>query len=142
MTATIKKLIEENIDLIDQSKFKELLYILFRSKVSNVNVYLVMSALNKARVASLQHLKVIAAELFISAVDTALVDNSLRVYPNLRTALYGDRAVKPIIPNCFGFDYIECVQILQDNASRLQIELRPIPEQSDEYQLIYLPVKV
>ena len=79
--------------------------------------------LNKAGVCSLEESKRIAEKLFKEAFVTQLKLNKLRVYPSLKTFLYGDRAVRPGLVNVYGLDIDEVTDLLEKEEDNLQIQL-------------------
>ena len=123
MTTAVRELIEEHIDLIEQNNIEQLLYLAYRERYNNFEVYQLRSVLNKAGVCSLEESKQIAEKLFKEAFTAAMQLNNMRIYPSLKTFLYGDRAVKPGLVNVFGLDIDEVTDLLAKEEDNLKIQL-------------------
>ena len=123
MTVAVQELIEKYIHIIEQDNIEMLLYLAYRDRYNNFEVYQLRSVLDKAGVCSLDESKHIAEKLFKEAFVEQLKLNKLRVYPSLKTFLYGDRAVRPGLVNVFGLDIDEIMEFLQREEDNLQIQL-------------------
>lgn len=123
MTTAVRELIEEHIDIIEQNNIGTLLYLAYRERYNNFEVYQLRSVLSKAGVCSLEESKQIAGKLFKEAFTAAMQLNNMRIYPSLKTFLYGDRAVKPGLVNVFGLDIDEVTDLLEKEADNLKIQL-------------------
>ena len=123
MTIAVQELIEKYIHIIEQDNIEMLLYLAYRDRYNNFEVYQLRSVLNKAGVCSLDESKNIAAKLFKEAFSNQMKLNKLRIYPSLKTFLYGDRAVRPGLVNVFGLDIDEVIDLLVKEQDNLQIQL-------------------
>ena len=123
MIVAVQELIEKYIDIIEQDNIEMLLYLAYRDKYNNFEVYQLRSVLNKAGVCSLEESKRIAEKLFKEAFVEQLKLNKLRVYPSLKTFLYGDKAVRPGLVNVFGLDIDDVNELLAKEENNLQIQL-------------------
>lgn len=123
MTKAVQELIEEYIDIIEQNNIEMLLYLAYRDRYNNFEVYQLRSVLNKAGVCSLEESKKIAEKLFKEAFTAKMQLNNLRIYPSLKTFLYGDRAVKPGLVNVFGLNIDEVTDLLAKEEDDLKIQL-------------------
>lgn len=123
MTIAVQELIEKYIHIIEQDNIEMLLYLAYRERYNNFEVYQLRSVLNKAGVCSLEESKKIAEKLFKEAFVTQLKLNKLRVYPSLKTFLYGDRAVRPGLVNVFGLEFNDITDLLFKEEDNLQIQL-------------------
>ena len=123
MTIAVQELIEKYIHIIEQDNIEMLLYLAYRDRYNNFEVYQLRSVLNKAGVCSLEESKQIAEKLFKEAFVEQLKLNKLRVYPSLKTFLYGDRAVRPGLVNVFGLDIDEVTDLLIKEQDKLNIQL-------------------
>lgn len=123
MTIAVQELIEKYIHIIEQNNIEMLLYLAYRDRYNNFEVYQLRSVLNKAGVCSLDESKNIAEKLFKEAFVEQLKLNKLCVYPSLKTFLYGDRAVRPGLVNLFGLDIDEVTDLLVKEQDDLQIQL-------------------
>ena len=123
MTVAVQELIEKYIDIIEQDNIEMLLYLAYRDRYNNFEVYQLRSVLNKAGVCSLEESKRIAEKLFKEAFVEQLKLNKLRVYPSLKTFLYGDRSVRPSLVNVFGLEIDEIDELLAKEEDNLKIQL-------------------
>ena len=123
MLVAVRELIEKYIDMIEQDNIETLLYLAYRDRYNNFEVYQLRSVLNKAGVCSLAESKTVAEKLFKQAFVEQLKLNKLRVYPSLKTFLYGDRAVRPGLVNVFGLELDEVEDFLSKEEDNLQIQL-------------------
>ena len=123
MTIAVQELIEKYIHIIEQDNIEMLLYLAYRDRYNNFEVYQLRSVLNEAGVCSLEESKQIAEKLFKQAFSEQMKYNNLRIYPSLKTFLYGDRAVRPGLVNVFGLDIDEVMEFLQREEDNLQIQL-------------------
>lgn len=123
MIVAVKEFIEEYINIIEQDNIELLLYLAYRDRYTNFEVYQLRSVLNKAGVCSLEESKKIAEKLFKEAFVAQLRLNKLRVYPSLKTFLYGDRAVRPGLVNVYGLDIDEVNELLAKEEDNLKIQL-------------------
>lgn len=123
MTIAVKELIEKYIHIIEQNNIEMLLYLAYRDRHNNFEVYQLRSVLNKAGVCSLEESKQIAEKLFKEAFSEQMKLNNLRIYPSLKTFLYGDRAVRPGLVNVYGLDIDEVTDLLEKEEDNLQIQL-------------------
>ena len=123
MTIAVQELIEEYIDIIEQDNIELLLYLAYRDRYNNFEVYQLRSVLNKSGVCSLEESKKIAEKLFKEAFVQQLRLNKLRVYPSLKTFLYGDKAVKPGLVNVFGLEFNDITDLLFKEEDNLKIQL-------------------
>lgn len=123
MTIAVQELIEKYIHIIEQNNIEMLLYLAYRDRYNNFEVYQLRSVLNKAGVCSLDESKRIAEKLFKEAFVEQLKLNKLRVYPSLKTFLYGDRAVRPSLVNVFGLEFNDITDLLFKEEDNLQIQL-------------------
>ena len=123
MTSLVKEIIEKYIHVIEQNNIEMLLYLTYRDRCNNFDVYQLRSVLNEAGVCSLEESKQIAEKLLKEAFVEQLKLNKLRVYPSLKTFLYGHRAVKPGLANVFGLDMNEVIDLIVKEQNDLQIQL-------------------
>lgn len=123
MTIAVRELIEKYIDIIDRDNIEMLLYLSYRDRYNNFEVYQLRSVLHKSGVCSLEESKKVAEKLFKEAFSERMKLNKLRVYPSLKTFLYGDLAVRPGLVNTFGLEMDEVTQILFKEQEDLQIVL-------------------
>ena len=123
MTIAVQELIEKYIHIIEQDNIEMLLYLAYRDKYNNFEVYQLRSVLNKAGVCSLEESKKIAEKLFKEAFVAQLKLNKVRVYPSLKTFLYGDTVVGPGLVNVFGLDIDDVYELLAKEENNLQIQL-------------------
>ena len=68
MNIAVRELIEKYIDIIEQGNIEMLLYLAYRDRYNNFEVYQLRSALNKAGVCSMQESATIAEKLFKEAL--------------------------------------------------------------------------
>ena len=134
----VKEIIEKYIHVIEQNNIEMLLYLAYRDRYNNLEVYLLRSVLNKAGVCSLDESKRIAEKLFKEAFIEQLKLNKLRVYPSLKTFLYGDRAVRPGLINVFGLDISEVTDLLEKEQDDLQIQLFAADPYTGDHQFKYV----
>lgn len=120
MIKAVQELIEEYINIIEQNNIELLLYLSYRDRYNNFEVYQLRSVLNKAGVCSLEESKKIAEKLFKEAFTAQMQLNNLRIYPSLKTFLYGDRAG---LVNVFGLDIDEVTDLLEKEEDNLKIQL-------------------
>ena len=123
MTIAVQELIEKYIHIIEQDNIEMLLYLAYRDRYNNFEVYQLRSVLNKAGVCSLEESKKIAEKLFKEAFVAQLKLNKIRVYPSLKTFLYGDRSVRPGLVNVYGLDFNDITDLLSKEEDSLQIQL-------------------
>ena len=123
MTHAVQKLIEKYIHIIEQDNIEMLLYLAYRERYNNFEVYQLRSVLNKAGVCSFEESKKIAEELFKEAFSNQMRQNKLRVYSSLKTFLYGDRAVRSGLVNVFGLEFNDVTDLLFKEEDNLQIQL-------------------
>ena len=138
MIIAVQELIEKYIHIIEQNNIEMLLYLAYRERYNNFEVYQLRSVLNKAGVCSLEESKQIAEKLFKEAFVEQLKLNKLRVYPSLKTFLYGDRAVKPGFVNVFGLDIDEIIDLLVKEQDDLQIQLFAADPTTGDRQFKYI----
>ena len=81
MTIAVQELIEKYIHIIEQNNIEMLLYLAYRDRYNNFEVYQLRSVLNKAGVCSLEESKQIAEKLFKEAFSEQMKLNNLRIYP-------------------------------------------------------------
>jgi hypothetical protein len=79
--------------------------------------------LNKAGVCSLEESKQIAEKLFKEAFSELIKRNNERIYPSLKTFLYGDRFVRPGLVNVYGLEFNDITHLLFNEEDNLQIQL-------------------
>ena len=123
MTIAVQEFIEKYIHIIEQDNIEMLLYLAYRDRYNNFEVYQLRRVLADADVCSLEESKKIAEKLFKEAFVAQLKLNKLRVYPSLKTFLYGDRAVRPDLVNVFGLDIDDVNELLAKEENNLQIQL-------------------
>ena len=123
MTIAVQELIEKYIHIIEQDNIEMLLYLAYRDRYNNFEVYQLRSVLNKAGVCSLEESKKIAEKLFKEAFVAQLKLNKVRVYPSLKTFLYGDTVVGPGLVNVYGLDFNDITDLLSKEEDSLQIQL-------------------
>ena len=123
MTIAVQELIEKYIHIIEQDNIEMLLYLAYRDRYNNFEVYQLRSVLNKAGVCSLEESKKLAEKLFKEAFLAQLKLNKLRVYPSLKTFLYGDTAVRPSLVNIYGLEFNDITDLLFKEEDNLQIQL-------------------
>ena len=123
MTIAVQELIEKYIHIIEQDNIEMLLYLAYRDGYNNFEVYQLRSVLNKAGVCSLDESKKAAEKLFKEAFVAQLKLNNLRVYPSLKTFLYGDRAVRPGLVNVYGLEFDDIINLLFKEEDTLKIQL-------------------
>ena len=123
MLIAVKELIEKYIHIIEQDNIAMLLYLAYRDRYNNFEVYQLRSVLNKAGVCSLNESKNIAEKLFKEAFVAQLKLNELRVYPSLKTFLYGDRAIRPGLVNVYGLEFDDIINLLFKEEDNLKIQL-------------------
>ena len=123
MTIAVQELIEKYIHIIEQDNIEMLLYLAYRDRYNNFEVYQLRRVLADADVCSLAESKEIAEKLFKEAFVAQLKLNKLRVYPSLKTFLYGDRSVRPSLINVYGLDIEEVNELLAKEEDNLQIQL-------------------
>ena len=123
MTVAVQELIEKYIDIIEQDNIEMLLYLAYRDRYNNFEVYQLRRVLADADVCSLTESKQIAEKLFKEAFVEQLKLNKLRVYPSLKTFLYGDKTVRPGLVNVFGLEIDEVDELLAKEEDNLQIQL-------------------
>ena len=123
MTIAVQELIEKYIHIIEQNNIEMLLYLAYRDRYNNFEVYQLRSVLNKADVCSLEESKQIAEKLFKEAFSEQMKQNNLRIYPSLKTFLYGNGAVRPGLVNVFGLEIDEVTDLLAKEEDNLQIQL-------------------
>ena len=138
MTIAVQELIEKYIHIIEQDNIEMLLYLAYRERYNNFEVYQLRSVLNKAGVCSLNESKQIAEKLFKEAFSNQLKLNKLRIYPSLKTFLYGDRAVRPGLVNVFGLDIDEVTDLLVKEQDDLQIQLYLADPHTGDRQFKYV----
>ena len=123
MTIAVQELIEKYIHIIEQDNIEMLLYLAYRDRYNNFEVYQLRRVLADADVCSLEESKKIAEKLFKEAFTAAMQLNNLRIYPSLKTFLYGDRAVRPGLVNVFGLEIDEVTDLLAKEEDNLKIQL-------------------
>ena len=123
MTTAVQELIEKYIHIIEQDNIEMLLYLAYRDRYNNFEVYQLRSVLNKAGVCSLEESKRIAEKLFKEAFSEQMKLNNLRIYPSLKTFLYGDRGLRAGLVNVFGLEIDEVTDLLAKEEDALQIQL-------------------
>lgn len=123
MTVALQKFIEQYIHIIEEDNIEMLLYLAYRERYDNYEVYHLRHILNYAKICSLAESRQIAEKLFKEAFVSQLKLNNLRVYPSLKTFLYGDRSVRPGLVNVFGLDIDEVTDLLEKEEDNLQIQL-------------------
>ena len=138
MTIAVQELIEKYIHIIEQDNIEMLLYLAYRDRYNNFEVYQLRSVLNKAGVCSLEESKYIAEKLFKEAFVEQLKLNKLRVYPSLKTFLYGDRAVRPGLVNVFGLDIDDVNELLAKEENNLQIQLFAVDPNTGDRKFKYV----
>ena len=138
MTIAVQELIEKYIHIIEQNNIEMLLYLAFRDRYNNFEVYQLRSVLNKAGVCSLEESKRIAEKLFKEAFVEQLKLNKLRVYPSLKTFLYGDKAVRPGLVNVFGLDIDDVNELLAKEENNLQIQLFAVDPNTGDRKFKYV----
>ena len=138
MIVAVQELIEKYIDIIEQDNIEMLLYLAYRDRYNNFEVYQLRSVLNKAGVCSLEESKRIAEKLFKEAFVEQLKLNKLRVYPSLKTFLYGDKAVRPGLVNVFGLDIDDVNELLAKEENNLQIQLFAVDPNTGDRKFKYV----
>lgn len=123
MTIAVQELIEKYIHIIEQNNIEMLLYLAYRDRYNNFEVYQLRHVLADADVCSLNESKQIAEKLFIEAFSAQMKLNKLRIYPSLKTFLYGDRAVRPGLVNVYGLEFNDITDLLFKEEDNLQIQL-------------------
>ena len=123
MTIAVQELIEKYIHIIEQDNIEMLLYLAYRDRYNNFEVYQLRHVLADADVCSLEESKKIAEKLFKEAFVAQLKLNKIRVYPSLKTFLYGDRSVRPGLVNVYGLDFNDITDLLSKEEDSLQIQL-------------------
>ena len=123
MTIAVQELIEKYIHIIEQDNIEMLLYLAYRDRYNNFEVYQLRRVLAEADVCSLEESKQIAEKLFKEAFVSQLKLNKLRVYPSLKTFLYGDRSVRPGLVNVYGLEFNDITNLLFKEEDNLQIQL-------------------
>ena len=123
MTIAVQELIEKYIHIIEQDNIEMLLYLAYRDRYNNFEVYQLRSVLNKAGVCPLNESKQIAEKLFKESFVEQLKLNKIRAYPSLKRFLYGDRAVRPNLVNVFGLEIDEVTDLLVKEQDDLHIQL-------------------
>ena len=138
MTIAVQELIEKYIHIIEQDNIEMLLYLAYRDRYNNFEVYQLRSVLNKAGVCSLEESKHIAEKLFKEAFTEQLKLNKLRVYPSLKTFLYGDKAVRPGLVNVFGLEIDEVTDLLVNEQDKLNIQIFSEDPSNGDRQFKYI----
>ena len=138
MIVAVQELIEKYIDIIEQDNIEMLLYLAYRDRYNNFEVYQLRSVLNKAGVCSLEESKRIAEKLFKEAFVEQLKLNKLRIYPSLKTFLYGDKAVRPGLVNVFGLDIDDVNELLAKEENNLQIQLFAVDPNTGDRKFKYV----
>jgi hypothetical protein len=115
-----------------------LLYLAYRDRYNNFEVYQLRSVLNKAGVCSLDESKKIAEKLFKEAFVAQLKLNKLRVYPSLKTFLYGDRTVRPRLVNVYGLEFDDIINLLFKEEDNLKIQLFAADPSTGDRQFKYV----
>ena len=138
MTIAVQELIEKYIHIIEQDNIEMLLYLAYRERYNNFEVYQLRSVLNKAGVCSLDESKNIAEKLFKEAFSNQMRLNKLRIYPSLKTFLYGDKAVRPGLVNVFGLDIDEVTDLLVKEQDDLKIQLFSADPNTGDRQFKYV----
>ena len=123
MLVAVREFIEEYIHIIEQNNIEMLLYLAYRDRYNNFEVYQIRRVLNDADVCSWAESNRIAEKLFKEAFSEQMKLNNLRVYPSLKTFLYGDRAVRPGLVNVFGLEFNDITDLLFKEEDNLQIQL-------------------
>lgn len=123
MTIAVQELIEKYIHIIEQDNIEMLLYLAYRDRYNNFEVYQLRHVLADADVCSLEESKKIAEKLFKEAFVTQLKLNKIRVYPSLKTFLYGGKTVRPRLVNVYGLDFNDITDLLSKEEDSLQIQL-------------------
>lgn len=138
MTIAVQELIEKYIHIIEQDNIEMLLYLAYRDRYNNFEVYQLRSVLNKAGVCSLDESKNIAEKLFKEAFSNQMKLNKLRIYPSLKTFLYGDKSVRPGLVNVFGLDIDEVTDLLVKEQDALKIQLFSADPNTGDRQFKYV----
>lgn len=123
MLVAVREFIEKYIHIIEQNNIETLLYLAYRERYNNFEVYQIRRVLNDADVCSWAESTQIAEKLFKEAFSEQMKLNNLRVYPSLKTFLYGDKTVKAGLVNVFGLDIDEVIELLEKEKNNLQIQL-------------------
>ena len=137
MNSSVKEIIEKYIHIIEQNNIEMLLYLCYRDRYNNLEVYLLRSALNEAGVCSLEDSKHIAEKLFKEAFVEQLKLNKLRVYPSLVTFLYGDKAVRPGLVNVFGLDKDDILDLLINEQDNMKVQIFSADPNTGDRQFKY-----
>ena len=123
MTIAVQELIEKYIHIIEQNNIEMLLYLAYRDRYNNFEVYQLRRVLADADICSLAESKQIAEKLFKEAFSEQMKLNNLRIYPSLKTFLYGDRGLRAGLVNVFGLEINEVTDLLAKEEDALQIQL-------------------
>ena len=121
MTIAVQELIEKYIHIIEQDNIEMLLYLAYRDRYNNFEVYQLRRVLADADVCSLAESKKIAEKLFKEAFGEQMKLNKLHVYPSLKTFLYGN--LKSGLINVFGLEFTDITDLLFKEADNLKIQL-------------------
>ena len=100
-----------------------LLYLSYRERYSNFAVYQLRNVLNDADVCSLEESKKIAEKLFIEAFIAQVKILKNRIYPSLKTFLYGNNVIAARFANLFGLEFADIIDLLSKEEDNLQIQL-------------------
>ena len=138
INGTVKEIIEKYIHIIEQNNIEMLLYLCYRDRYNNLEVYLLRSALDEGGVCSLEESKHIAEKLFKEAYVEKLKLNKLRVYPSLVTFLYGDRAVRPGLVNVFGLDKDDVFDLLINEQDNMIVQIFSAYTNTGDRQFKYI----
>ena len=134
----VKEILEKYIHIIDKNNIEMLLYLCYRDRHNNLEVYLLRSALNEAGVCSLEESKHIAEKLFKEAFVAQLKLNKLRTYPSLLTFLYGDRTVRPAMVNLYGLDKDDILELLINEQDNMNVQIFDANPSTGDRQFKYI----
>lgn len=123
MLIAVQEFIEKYIHIIEQDNIEMLLYLAYRDRYNNFEVYQLRRVLDDAGVCSLQESKKIAEKLFKEAFSEQLKRNKLRTYPSLNEFLYGTTSFRKGLVNVFGLELNEVEDLLTKEEDTLQIQL-------------------
>lgn len=138
MTIAVQELIEKYIHIIEQNNIEMLLYLAYRDRYNNFEVYQLRRVLSDADVCPLAESKQIAEKLFKEAFSEQMKLNNLRIYPSLKTFLYGDRALRPGLVNVFGLEIDEVTDLLAKEQDDLQIQLFAVNPNTGDRKFKYV----
>lgn len=123
MTVAVKEFIEKYIHIIEQNNIEMLLYLAYRDRYTNFTVYQLRHVLADADVCSLEESKQIAEKLFIEAFIAQIKILKNRIYPSLKTFLYGNNVSRASFTNLFGLEFADITDLLSKEEDNLQIQL-------------------